>query len=94
MKDFILRQLGKRYKTVDFLKRNKVLVGVLFYAGCAYVLIFGCPGAEGYISCDKLALVLANVGSFLTGAGLIPSDYREKFVQGRIDPLDLIEEKK
>ena len=87
MKDFIIRQFGKRYKNVDWLKRNKVSVGFGFFVITGFVQ-FGCPGLDGSI-CAKLTLAVTNIGSFLVGAGLLPSDFREKVVQGRVDMVEL-----
>jgi hypothetical protein len=81
-KDFVIRQYGKGYKNVEFLTRNKKWIGLAFGALGFYVWTQGCPGLESY--CVSIAVVLTHLGSFLTGAGLLPSDYREKFVQGLI----------
>ena len=86
-KGFLLRQAGKRYKNMEWLKRNKALVGFIFAALGLYVWNFGCPGLESY--CEKLGPVLTNIGAFLAGAGVLPSDFREKVVQGKVDILAL-----
>jgi hypothetical protein len=73
-------QLG--FKCFDWLKRNKRWFGFAFFLASGYIVTFKCPGLEPY--CAKLLLILTNVGSLLTGAGLIDSDKREGFVQGVI----------
>jgi len=87
MKDFLLRQVGKRYKDVDFLKRNKMWVGLVFGLVGTYVWNFGCPGLEP--QCARFAVLITNIGSFLAGAGILPSDFREKVVQGKVDDVTL-----
>jgi hypothetical protein len=81
-KDFIVRQAGKRTKMKNFLLRNKTLLGVVFGILAGYVH-FNCPGLD-FQMCETTKDVLSNVGSFLFGAGVLPSDYRQKFVQGKI----------
>ena len=80
MKDFLLRQAGKRYKSMDWIKCNKTLIGLIFFYAAGYVYTFSCPGLDSP-TCSKLTIILTHLASFLTGAGLLPSDYREKFVQ-------------
>jgi hypothetical protein len=78
--DILLKREGSRYKNVDWIKRNKRWFGLAFFLASGYIVTFKCPGLEPY--CAKLLLVLTNVGSLLTGAGVLDSDTREKFVQG------------
>lgn len=80
--DILLKREGSRYKNLDWLKRNKRWFGFAFFLMSGYVVTFKCPGLEPY--CAKLLLVLTNLGSLLTGAGLINSDTREGYVQGVI----------
>jgi hypothetical protein len=87
MKDFILRQIGKRYKNVEWAKRNKTWIGFGFFVVTGFVQ-FGCPGLDGSI-CAKLTLAVTNIGSFLVGAGLLPSDFRERVVQGKVNMVEL-----
>lgn len=83
LKDFLVKQAGKRYKNMDFLKRNKAYFGTVFGLVGAYVWQFGCPGLASY--CGIVAPILTTLGSFLVGAGLLDSDYRQKFVQGKVN---------
>jgi hypothetical protein len=82
MKDFILRQLGKRYKNVEWAKRNKTWIGLVFAIAGVYVT-HSCPGLNSDV-CKYISDGLLSLGSFLTGAGILPSDYRERFVQGLV----------
>jgi len=66
----------------DFLLRNKTLVGLLF-GGISLYVGYSCPGLDAHV-CETTKEVCANLGSFLIGAGVLPSDYRAKFVQGRV----------
>jgi len=67
---------------MEWAKRNKALIGILF-GGAGLYVNYSCPGLS-HVICDNLSKGLISVGSFLAGAGLLPSDYREKFVQGLI----------
>jgi hypothetical protein len=82
MKQFLIRLIGKRYKNVEWAKRNKKWIGLVFASAGFYVWSQGCPGLEQY--CAQISLALTNVGSFLTGAGILDSDFRSKFVQGLV----------
>lgn len=70
---------------MDWLKRNKTGVGFGFAMAGFYVFTLGCPGLEQY--CQQVTLVLTNLGSFLAGAGLIDSDFRSKFLQGKLPTI-------
>lgn len=72
---------------MDFLKRNKALAGLIFTLLGIYVWNFGCVGLEGY--CTQFGAALTNLGSFLVGAGILNSDFREKVVQGVVKPEDV-----
>lgn len=54
------------------LNQNKKWVGLAFSVLGLYVYTYGCPGLQAY--CHEIALALTNIGSFLTGAGLLESD--------------------
>ena len=82
MRDFIIRQFGKRYKNMEWAKRNKTWIGLVFALTGVYVTQ-SCPGLD-HEKCKYISDGLLNLGSFLAGAGLLPSDYREKFVQGLV----------
>lgn len=86
-KNILLRQVGKRYKNVDFLKRNKMWVGLVFGLVGVYVWNFGCPGLETH--CARFSILMTNLGSFLTGAGILDSDFRQKVAQGMVDKTTL-----
>lgn len=86
-KDIIIYHEGKGYKNLDFLKRNKTWIGLVFGLFGMYVWQFSCPGLEGY--CTTFGPALTNLGSFLAGAGILDSDYRQKFVQGILKPEDV-----
>ena len=73
---------------MEFLARNKKWIGLVFTLIGIYVWNFGCVGLEQY--CSKIGPVLTNFGTFLVGAGILPSDYRTSIAQGvkvpSIDP--------
>jgi len=87
MKDFILRQIGKRYKNVEWAKRNKTWIGLAF-AGAGVYVTHSCPGLS-YEYCKYISDGLLSLGSFLAGAGLLPSDFRECVVQGKVNMVEL-----
>lgn len=64
---------------IDWIARNKILVGLITGLGGLWMYTWGCPGAEAY--CEKLSQVAAVVGSFLFGGGAMNSDKRAKFEQ-------------
>jgi len=72
---------------MDWIKRNKATVGLVFTIAGIYVWNFGCLGLESY--CIKIAAGLTNLGTFLVGAGVLNSDLREKVVQGVVKPEEL-----
>ncbi len=63
----------------EWLLRNKAPVGILFGATAMYVN-YKCPGLDP-IACEQLQSVLSHIGAFLVGAGVLPSDFRERFKQ-------------
>lgn len=69
---------------MEFLLRNKKWFGLAFSALGMYVWNWGCPGLEPY--CAKAGPILTSIGSFLVGAGVLPSDYRSSISQGKTDP--------
>lgn len=57
---------------MDFLKRNKTWVGLIASLLGVYVWNYGCPGLHVY--CAAIGVILTHLGSFLAGAGILPSD--------------------
>ena len=67
---------------MDWAQRNKVLIGFVFLVAALYVKSFECPGLNHEV-CTQLTLAMTNIGSFLTGAGILDSDFRARFVQNK-----------
>lgn len=80
LKNYFIRREGKKYMNLDFVKRNKKWIGFIFFAASGYTY-FKCPGLTE-ATCILIIGGLSNIGSFLTGAGILPSDYRETISQG------------
>lgn len=72
--------------------RNKTWIGFVTVVAGIYVT-YECPGLS-HEACKYFADVLKMTGSFLAGAGVLPSDLRERFVQGRVSEKDISEEEK
>jgi len=88
--------LGKKLSeeknpVLEFLKRNKLVTGLLVWAvtaatawagkGCAPAYDFDVLAAL-HVSCGTCTFVLGMIGTFLVGGGIMTSDKHEKVIQG------------
>jgi len=77
--DWYLRRKGKTTSMRDWLFRNKAPIGIVFGTAAMYIN-YNCPGLD-YQACEQVKSVLSHIGAFLVGAGVLPSDFRERFTQ-------------
>lgn len=80
----------------DHFLRNKGPYGVLFTGLYTWAAINNCKAVFDILIdpvwCGYITKALGYIGPFLIGAGVLPSDFREKVVQGKIDAIALKKE--
>jgi hypothetical protein len=89
-----LERMGRVSRFKDFLMRNKAPVGSLFMGLWLWAAVEECGvyfGIDLRGKCEEVTNGLGMVGAFLVGAGVLSSDYRNKFTQGRVSPLEAAE---
>jgi hypothetical protein len=87
----VLERMGRVSKFRDLLFRNKARIGSVFGGFWLWASIYGCiPDFDLEIirqNCETIETALGLIGAFLVGAGVVDSDYRDRFTQGRISEL-------
>ena len=77
--DWYLKRKGRTSSMRDWLFRNKAPIGIAFGALAMYIN-YNCPGLD-FTACDQVKDIISHIGAFLVGAGVLPSDFRERFKQ-------------